>query len=525
MATAELNRLARHVPLDPSRFCIEHDVPVFDEHEVEEPDPDNPSEYRTIRYSRDVLQAMCDTMNARIENTGDYTAICLGHTPTPDERRRGIPQPPLVGFCGPFYVGTIGEKQPRAAIIAQDWGIFHDDVDRARKHPRRSVEVWREADPYERYIEPIALLGAETPRRDLGLAYSMRHSGTQVARYTAMAPSATNTFMPGNTSTDEAEHYETPEQPATEATGMSLSDEDINKIIAAVMELDTTKFVQQLMEQQQAKAPATQVPGGAPGMPGDPMAGGAPAAPGMPGADPLAAPGGAPGGDMPPAADPMAEAEADPMGDMPPGAGEGDDDGGDGLPPDFGVPEGEAPEAPSDDDNPDAIPKDRNENDEDEDTDMPNAPETKKTDDYRRTRADQQRYAQIERYNRKLAADNAELSKRLKAIEQRHTLAERYSKIDALQGVVMYDPAEEYARIEGMNDDQFASHLELMRERYQKDPTGFAPLPTSKPRKVGTDEKTLYAKIEQRANSYVARGIYKRYDEIENEVRKELNAG
>ena len=115
---------------------------------------------RRIRYTRDVLEAIAENMNRRISDTGDFTPICAGHTPTDDERRRGVPMPDLVGFSGPFYVGMLGGDNPRPAIYAKNWAIFRDEVDRARKLPRRSVEVWREENPRDRYFDPIALLGA-----------------------------------------------------------------------------------------------------------------------------------------------------------------------------------------------------------------------------------------------------------------------------------------------------------------------------------------------------------------------------
>ena len=78
--------------------------------------------------------------------------------------------PDVVGFAGPFRLGHIGRTpgSRRAAILA-DFQIFKDDLKRVRKYPRRSPEVWLE-DRYEDiFIDPIALLGAEAPRLDLGM--------------------------------------------------------------------------------------------------------------------------------------------------------------------------------------------------------------------------------------------------------------------------------------------------------------------------------------------------------------------
>ncbi len=674
------NPVASHRGLDPSRFEISHDIPIFDEHEVEEPQYDaegNRVGTKKLRYTRKVLQAMAENMNRRIADTGDLTALCLGHTPTPEQRRAGVSQPPLVGFAGPFYVGTIGNEKPRAAIIAKDWGIYRDEADKVRKFPRRSVEVWREPDPMDRYIEPIALLGAEVPRRDLGLAYSRVHSGVAVERYTAMAPSGTNTFIPGggddegierngmtagpqsgwaegaagtapapkpspkpmapkpvaptgnvrptvggsvigpqsgyaeanaakpaapaaparplrplhirlnqmiahtghqilgdagyesgqpkyhvqkpdgsqgtmleddvhelmkppaapqmagasahpvapakhvgylnrphvqaehaavgfgqpsgaNTgalgkafSTNNPEKFNDPgkfsedsgnveryAQVGQQGTSAMLSDEDINKIVAAVLELDFAKWATAQMQSDGAKAPGTQVGmedmgGGMPGM--DPNAG----APPMMG-DPS---GGAPGAPPP---QPPAEGGGNPFGDTP------------------------SNKEPSMDANaPGAAP----------------APEEKKPEQYSATNGSPEkaqddmveRYARMEDYNKKLA-------ERLQAIEDQAVKSERYAKIDSWNFDYIIDRDAERGRADNYSKEQWDGHVEIVEKNYQRNP--IASNGTIRPARVtrtGTvDEKTLYSKVQERAEQHLEAGDYKTWAEVEMEVRKEL---
>lgn len=132
-------------------------VPIFDEHESED----------GVTYDRRLLQIIAENCNRRIRDTGDWCPLVIGHTSDED----AAADPPLVGFAGPFTVGQLGKERPRWAILAKFW-LFPDQAKVMARYPRRSVEVWPGDRPEDRYFDPIALLGAETPRRDLGLIYS-----------------------------------------------------------------------------------------------------------------------------------------------------------------------------------------------------------------------------------------------------------------------------------------------------------------------------------------------------------------
>jgi hypothetical protein len=266
-ALAELDNPSLYPPLDASRFEITRDVAIFDEHEDTEPERDetghikrdaegNPAGVRRIKYTRDVLEAICENQNRRIRDTGDYTAICIGHTPTPEERRGGVKPQPAIGMAGPYYVAEIGNENPRPCIFARNWAIYKEDVAEAKSHPRRSVELWAEPELKDRFFDPISVLGSEMPRRDLGLVYSRRDNRTPVVRYSAVFPSGDNTFVPG--ADDKKERYQQPEQ--VKESPMPLSDEDIQRVVAAVGETAQFQFINKLMEAEQAKGDPTPQP-------------------------------------------------------------------------------------------------------------------------------------------------------------------------------------------------------------------------------------------------------------------------
>lgn len=136
-------------------YAVFDSVPIFDEHTGDD----------GVKYDARLLGRIAKNNNERIEDTGDYVPIVSHHTP---EDKDPSKQPEILGFAGPFRLGKIGNKKPRHAILAT-FKVFKDQLPEFLKRPRRSVEIWPESSPDQRYIDPIAVLGAETPRRDLGL--------------------------------------------------------------------------------------------------------------------------------------------------------------------------------------------------------------------------------------------------------------------------------------------------------------------------------------------------------------------
>jgi hypothetical protein len=335
----------------PDKFKIMRDVPLFDEHVANA----GGKEGRRKVYDRAVLEKIITRCNQRIEDTGNFPPSTIGHTPDADDPDRDRKMPDLIGFYGPMRLGKIGNVNPRWAIFADEY-IYTDAVERANRHPRRSVELWGDG-----IIDPIARLGAETPRRDLGLTFFQRaQTGEEVCRYSreldpekynaagvAASPSSTNVSLktfgeekrnqltkfseksgaemardahqalceknsanpqystdhapihevkPGHNPTDYAREQESPTAtkgaPQQSKLAM-LTPDDIRQIVDAIEQLDWVQYVKTQMMSHSAGQ----------GAPGSPPAG-------QPGAPASAA--GAPGSPPPGAAPPLGGAQAAP---------------------------------------------------------------------------------------------------------------------------------------------------------------------------------------------------------------------
>src|SRR5690606_880244 len=145
---------------------------------------------KPVHFGRRELQRVCERCNERIEDTDDYVPIVLRHTGDDID-------PPVVGFAGPFRMGTVGNKKPLPAILAR-YRVFKKDAERVKRYPRVSVEYrFTSSAPANGYFDPISLLGAETPELDLGIRYGRRNSADmQVLQYASAVPSGANAFIP-----------------------------------------------------------------------------------------------------------------------------------------------------------------------------------------------------------------------------------------------------------------------------------------------------------------------------------------
>lgn len=155
-----------------------------------------------VQYNRENLQKLVDHANYRILNADQFAALSEGHMPTMAAKERGMPDAEVLGYAGPFYIGLFGNVNPQWSIWADEW-IHNEDMDRAKKLQRRSPEVWCKEPIERRTMDPIAMLGSETPRLDSGMdLYSLRSDGQMVMQYsmgTAMA-GPYNAFVPGSES-------------------------------------------------------------------------------------------------------------------------------------------------------------------------------------------------------------------------------------------------------------------------------------------------------------------------------------
>ena len=228
-------------------------VPVFDAHTGDD----------GVIYDEQLLTQIADNMNRRIADTGDYVPLVIQHTG--DEDAPPEFDPPVVGFAGPFHVDTIGRENPRPAIYTSFW-VFSHKVDVFRQYPRRSVEIWPEDAPEDRYFDPIALLGAETPKRDLGLIYAKGtcRNGKRPVRYEASFASGTNSFIPSG---DNRKKHYSQEQGAGQMAD-AFSPQQLDQLTEVIRSVATPMIDEALMGGDAGG-------GGAPPLP-DPGLGGPP---------------------------------------------------------------------------------------------------------------------------------------------------------------------------------------------------------------------------------------------------------
>lgn len=264
-------------------FITIRNVPVFAEHETTN------TGGRHLRFGASELQSIADRCNRRIAETGDYAALTLGHTPSPEQTARGKAMPDLVGFAGPFKLGEIGQENERSryAVLA-DFHVFKEDMARVKKHPRRSPELWLEDSFEDMFLDPIALLGAELPRLDMGILYSaIRHRGEQslqIEKYAAVAPAGPSPESVYPPSDELRRRYQSPDlnDQATQGATQMLSPEDVDQLVQAIENTDVFQWVKAQMSKE-AGGPGS-VPMADPQMGSPPEPGGmaAPAAPAMP---------------------------------------------------------------------------------------------------------------------------------------------------------------------------------------------------------------------------------------------------
>lgn len=196
---------------------------------------------KLVRYSFNELADIVDEHNSRADRH-NYSALASKHTVDgilPEDM-----EPKVVGYVGSGRLGMVGNQDPQ-------WAAFFDEHHKTDKYSqdvlaskqRRSVEVNRRKDGNARtYFDPVAVLGADSPRLPLPVArYSDQES--EVERYSIMAPaqvSGTNSFIPSFGSAKK------PRQQYSE-NQMGISLQDIQAIIQAIQSTPEMQWVQSQM--------------------------------------------------------------------------------------------------------------------------------------------------------------------------------------------------------------------------------------------------------------------------------------
>lgn len=434
MSYQQLSQLAART-FPPDKFVKVKGVCVFAEHETKD------SEGKPQRYDRRALEEIVDCCNERISETGDWAMLTAGHTPEKDDVAKGAKVPDVLGFVGPYRVGKIGNKKKRYAIFADEYH-FKDTHRQLQRLPRRSVELWMAPEMSKRFFDPVAALGAETPRLDLGIRYGRLPDGRRLSKYTATAPASGNTFVPAPEE-DNRERYES-----------MIGPDEIQEIVSAINELDFVQWAKQKMAEEQEGEPEIDME----------ATGGEPMDEGM-------------------GEEPMPEMGEEPMGDefggeeeMPEMGGEeelpipnGEEEGGEEMP----APEEEMPE----------------EEPEEEESYMCDDDEKKEymgkfSKDGKVVRMSRQQYAKERSRYQKMQADHDQLKKEHYAM--RKQLAESARKEeDSQRSMELTELSRErsldlereldrclYSRGSEMKPAQFAAHVETIREYASPNPVG-----------------------------------------------------
>lgn len=182
-------------------YVIVEDVFILDEHQMKIGD-------KVVEIDAKKLQEIADRNNNRIHKTGDEIPLIIGHTKDGADEKD---QPEVVGYASNLRVKDFLNTGKKA--IAATFKYHKASADVAKKFPRRSVELWTR----DWKLDPIALLGATTPERDLGL---VRFSRKGPRKYSRLLP----------------------------MTGTQDSNEIIAGVVAALQQSDVWQYVQMQMK-------------------------------------------------------------------------------------------------------------------------------------------------------------------------------------------------------------------------------------------------------------------------------------
>lgn len=234
-----------------------------------------------IVYDRTALQQLVNWANYRIRNSDNFAAISDGHTPTAAERQAGHKMPEVLGYSGPFYLGLLGDVDPKWAIYADEW-VHIDDIPRFNKLQRRSPEVWVNEPIENRTMDPIAALGAETPRLDSGMnPYCRLESGHDVyreleqseliMRYSASTfPGPSNTFIPGSEKGRKQRYGVSTMPPMNQNPADQAQDApDIGEAVARAIQSVMPTIVQAVQQEMSGGSPDAGDDDGGPPQPGE----------------------------------------------------------------------------------------------------------------------------------------------------------------------------------------------------------------------------------------------------------------
>ena len=560
--TDQLERLARE-KFGNKRFVKVPDVRVFTEHSTKDRDG-NP-----VVYDRRALEKIAARCNERILDTGDFAPVTLGHTPTEDQLATGMEMPDIGGFAGNFRVGLHGNKTPRWAIFADEYH-FAEDASKLQKRPRRSVELWDEERLEDAFFDPIAALGAETPRLDLGMAYAKRpgRDGAMVRKYAARYCTNSSKYAmgavpcaPGAAAVSPKKQIGEPKKnaadvgappaqpagatnPAAGGTGLSLTPDDARMIIDGIEQLPWVQWVKGKMEAEENGSGSSGSPSDSSGSSGTPSGGSGSGSPSGSPSDFGGSGSGSPSDSSGDFGSPSGSPSHYAAGDDISGAPSGESDQSSVTPADkkYGAGFGDDDGDQSDKNAPSGIP-DKNKKGKKyasgtaEGDPISTGGQTVEGKPVNTTGAtvananlmrlarksdSKSRYRKMEKRIEAVEAENRELRKRERD-------AVRFSRLSELKSEgYVFEIAEELEDTAGLTDEQFDRHCKRVATRYSRAPIGETPLFV--PRHIpGDDKKTpdkyaraLGDRVKKIHDRNIKAGRQQSYSEVQAAAEAEL---
>lgn len=262
---------------DRAKYVRVDNVPVFAEHVTRD------NEGRTLRFGPAELKQLADSCNRRIQANGDYAAVIVGHTSSKTDAVQRHPE--VIGYAGPFLLGVQGFGAAKKYVILATFWIRRDRVAIYNAYPRRSAELWIQG--ANSFLDPIALLGGDPPRLDMGLApeipvqghdgaaadgsrffLALNAAGQRCLKYSvASMPSAgtglRSASMIGRTPRNakpgqkkciqcSAAAADASASPQPRGNTMALTPEDIKQLVEAVLATEPMQYVLRKMEEETA---------------------------------------------------------------------------------------------------------------------------------------------------------------------------------------------------------------------------------------------------------------------------------
>lgn len=428
---------------------------------------------KPVRYSFHELAEIVDEHNSRADRH-NYSALASKHTV--DGVLPEHLEPKVVGYVGSARLGMVGNEQPQ-------WAAFFDEHHKTDKYSsevladkqRRSVEVNRYRDGRRPYFDPVAVLGADSPRLPLPVA---RYSDEDaiIDRYSVVAPaqvSGSNSFIPsfGADKKPRQQHYQQPDSEPP-SMGSQLTPQDIQAIVQAISSTPEMEWVRNQM-----------------GSGGPTSAGGGGAGPQQ------AAPGGQPGAPQQPEGQYMGHQQPQYMGHQQPQL------------PRYGKTE-------------------------DDDLEL-----TERYSQVTSELAElKEKYSKLNEINADLMRSHSQTRQAVIELEKHNCDKDREMQIkDLYQKYPHFVQVEEeldrclYSRGSTLDTDQFTTHLESVERYAQRSspvtgmiPQGTLANPVADKERYETQVSEM---IVERYHRYEKQGEYRTYDQLEAEVRKELSGG